>query len=94
MKTFIAILLAFIMLSSSVTAAVKNMKKSAHKGQDRFSDENLWVDLKSTDIFISKQHQNGGRCLSDNHCDAPNRCSYWGWCQDSSYEGPFIPENL
>ena len=88
MKTFIALLLAFIMLSSCVSAAVNKMKKTAHKGQDRFSDPALWQGLVTS--IITKEKQNGGRCLGDSYCDAPHRCSYWGWCQASSYGGPYF----
>ena len=89
MKSFIALLLAFIMLSSFATAAVNKMKKTAHKGQDRWSHPQLWVGL--TTQPKTQQQLNGGRCLGDAYCDAPNRCSRWGWCQGTSYKGPFFP---
>ena len=84
MKTFIALLLAFIMLSSCVSAAINKMNKVAHKG-DRFSDPAGWEGL-----VTSKETANGHRCLGDAYCDAPRRCSHWGWCQASSYGGPYF----
>ena len=88
MKTFIALILAFIMLSSFATAAITKMNK-AHKGVDRFSNPALWEGLFTTDI--TREERNGHKCLGDEYCNAPRRCSRWGWCQDTSYGGPFFP---
>ena len=61
--------------------------------QDRFSNPADWRGLVTQDVLTvvtEKEVYNKYRCLGDAYCNAAigRKCSFWGWCQDKSYNGP------
>ena len=83
---FIALIFAFLLVASFAQAL-----KTVHRGQDRWSHPQLWASAKKGAGYANAQAVWGGRCLDDLQCSGANRCSKWGWCQGTTYTGPFIP---
>ena len=55
--------------------------------EDRFSNPSAWRGL-----ITDKEVYNRHRCLGHAYCNTQHgrKCSYWGWCQDSTYNGPVL----
>lgn len=92
----IFLILAFFGVAQAVlqTESLEaNLAGGAHLGEDRFSNPSAWIGNRKGASYKVDESVWGNRCLSDLHCTGLRRCSYWGWCQDASFAGPYIPAN-
>ena len=78
---------AAVLKTESLTA---NLAGAAHQGEDLASNPAAWAANRKGAAYKVDEGVWAHRCLDHLQCSGLRRCSLWGWCQDVSYQGPFI----
>jgi hypothetical protein len=92
MRQSVAILLVILAMFAFTNALqLKEQGIKAAHNQDRFSNSADWEGNRKGPNYRVNEEVWGHRCLSPLHCGGLRKCSYWGWCQDSSYNGQMMP---